>query len=59
MLGAAGDGDDLGRPVQPELADAVDGSDGGRFAVAERDDERCREQADPRLRIAVGGGDRA
>ena len=26
-LGAAGDGDDLGRLVQPELADAVDGSE--------------------------------
>ena len=58
-LGAAGDGDDLGRLVQPELADAVDGSDGGRLAVAERDDEQRREQADARVWIAVGGGDRA
>ena len=58
-LGAVGDGDDLGRLVEPELADAVDGSDGRRLAVAERDDEQRREQADLCLRIAVGGRDRA
>ena len=58
-LGAAGDGDDLGRLVEPELADAVDGSDGGRLTLAERDDEQRREQADARVWIAVGGGDRA
>jgi hypothetical protein len=58
-LGAAGDGDDLGRLVQPELADAVDGSDPGRLALAERDDDQRREQADARVWIAVGGGDRA